>query len=68
MTIAGQVKQTLASLKGVHVMLENYALIEENQQAKEVLTRNTQRLQIVIRDLERRTGLIEFEEPQYKGF
>lgn len=68
MTISGEVKQTLASLKGVKATLESFATIEENPDAKDILSRNTQRINDVINDLEKRVRLLEFEEPQYKGF
>ncbi|MDF9408797.1 MAG: hypothetical protein A4E52_00537 [Pelotomaculum sp. PtaB.Bin013] len=68
MTISAQVKQTVASLKGVQATLETFALSEENQEAKAILSRNTQRINHVIRDMEKRLGVLEFEEPQYKGF
>jgi len=68
MTISAQVRQTLASLKGVQATLETFASSEENQEAKAILSRNTQRINHVVRDMEKRLGVLEFEEPQYKGF
>jgi nitrogen-specific signal transduction histidine kinase len=68
MTISGEVKQSLASLKGVKATLESYVSIEDNLESKAVLTRNTERLDRVIKDLENRVSVLEFEEPQYKGF
>lgn len=68
MTIAAQVKQTLASLKGIEATLEDFSSIEENTEAKEILSRNAQRVNQVIKDFEYRLRVLEFEEPQYKGF
>lgn len=68
MTISAQVKQTLASLKGIEATLENFSSIEENTEVKEALSRNAQRVNQVIRDFEGRLSVLEFEEPQYKGF
>lgn len=68
MTIGAQVKQTLASLKGVQGTLETFVSIGENPEAKEILSRNSRRVAIIIKDLEKRLGVLEFEEPQYKGF
>ncbi len=68
MTISSQVKQTLASLKGIEATLENFYQIEENTAAKETLNSNVKRVRQVILDLEKRLGVLEFEEPQYKGF
>lgn len=68
MTISAQVKQTLASLKGVQGTLETFAELEKNLEAKDVLQRNIKLIAPVIRDIEKRIGVLEFEEPQYKGF
>ncbi|MFZ5647296.1 MAG: DUF1657 domain-containing protein [Bacillota bacterium] len=68
MTVATQVKQTLASLKGVQSTLQTLAAIEENSEAKDILSRNVRRINEVIRDMEKRVGVLEYEEPQYKGF
>ncbi len=68
MTVSTQVKQTLASLKGVRATLETFASIEENREAKAILSRNAERIKQVIRDIDQRVGVLEYEEPQYKGF
>lgn len=68
MTVSTQVKQTLASLKGARATLEAFASIEENREAKAKLSRNAQRINEVVRDMEKRVGVLEYEEPQYKGF
>jgi hypothetical protein len=67
-TVGTQVKQTLASLKGVQATLEAFSSIEENREAKDLFCRNARRIDGVIRDLEKRVGVLEYEEPQYKGF
>lgn len=68
MTVGAQVKQTIASLKGVHATLESFAAMEGNQESKDALWRSTRRINGVIKVLEKRAGVLEFEEPQYKGF
>lgn len=68
MTVGTQVKQTLASLKSARWTLQTFASIEENREAKDIFSRNAQRINEVILDLENRVGQLEFEEPQYKGF
>lgn len=68
MTISGQVKQTLASLKGVQITLESFSSIEQNPEAKSIFIGNAERISQVIKDMEKRLGILEFEEPQYKGF
>jgi len=67
-TIAAQIKQTLASLKSIEATLENFSSIEEDTEAKEILSRNARRINQVVRDFEKRLRSLEFEEPQYKGF
>ena len=68
MTVASQVKQTLAGLKSAQSSLEGYALQTQNQQAKDLFTQAAQQTQSVIDSLEPRIQQLESEEPQYKGF
>lgn len=68
MTVSSQVKQTIATLKGVRSTMETFASIEENREAKEAFVRNAQQIGRVIGEMEKRLGVMEFEEPQYKGF
>jgi hypothetical protein len=68
MTVAAQVKQTLASLKSAQASLETFALSTQNQQAKQLFTQNAQQTQAIINSLEKRVQQLEQEEPQYKGF
>ncbi len=68
MTVSAQVKQTLASLKGARATMETIATIEENLDARAILAGSVQRIDQIIGDMEKRVGVLEFEEPQYKGF
>ena len=68
MTIATQVKQTVAGLKGAKSTLEAFAAIEQNNGTVEKMKRNAMRIDGIIKDMEKRLGELEFEEPQYKGF
>ena len=68
MTVATQVKQTIASLKGVQSTLETFASIEENQKSKAAYHKGAERIKLVVKDMEQRLSVLEFEEPQYKGF
>lgn len=68
MTIGAQVKQTLASLKGIEATLETFAAMEQNRETRAVMERNAGRIGDIVKDLEKRIGALEFEEPQYKGF
>lgn len=68
MTVASQVKQTLANLKSVQANLENFALQTQNQMAKQLYTNAAQQTKSIIDSLEPRINEIENQEPQYKGF
>jgi len=68
MTVASQVKQTLASLKSAQASLETFALNTQNEQAKQLFTQSAQTTQSIIEQLEARVQQLEQEEPQYKGF
>lgn len=68
MTVASQVRQTVASLKGVRATLENMASIEKIPATQKLLTSNSEKLGVIIGKMEQRVGELEFQEPQYKGF
>ncbi|MCL4440691.1 hypothetical protein P378_01765 [Desulforamulus profundi] len=68
MTVASQVKQTLAGLKAAQSSLETFALQTQNQQAKDLYTQAAQQTKSIVDSLEPRIQQLEQEEPQYKGF
>jgi len=68
MTIASQVKQCLANLKGAQANLESFALQTQNQQAKDLYTNAAMQTKGICDVIESRVNVIEQEEPQYKGF
>ncbi|GMA48739.1 hypothetical protein GCM10025857_00960 [Alicyclobacillus contaminans] len=68
MTVATQVKQTLAGLKSAQASLETFALQTQNQQAKQCYTDAANQTQAIITSLEQRVQQLEAEEPQYQGF
>ncbi|MDA8334163.1 MAG: DUF1657 domain-containing protein [Peptococcaceae bacterium] len=68
MTVAAQVKQCLASLKGAQADLETFALQTQNQRAKQLYTDAARQTGSVVDILQTRITAIEQEEPQYKGF
>ena len=68
MTVASQVKQTLAGLKSAQASLETFALQTQNQQAKQLYTNAARQAKAIVDTLEPRIGEIEKEEPQYHGF
>ncbi|SHK00280.1 DUF1657 domain-containing protein [Desulforamulus aeronauticus] len=68
MTVASQVKQTVASLKGTKATLDAFFTIAQEEETRELLGRNNDKLNSIIDHLEQRVKTLEFEEPQYKGF
>lgn len=67
MTVASNIKQTLASLKGIESTLRIYSVQSRNEEEKAVYKNQLQTVESVIKDIEDRLKTLEFEEPQYKG-
>jgi hypothetical protein len=65
-TVASQVKQTLAGLKSAQASFESFALQTDNQQAKQLYQQAAQQTQAIIDSISPRVQEIEQEEPQYK--
>lgn len=68
MTVAAQVKTTLASLKSAQANLETFALSTQNQEAKQLFENAAKTTQQVVDQVASRVQQLETEEPQYKGF
>ncbi|WP_085992543.1 DUF1657 domain-containing protein [Oceanobacillus senegalensis] len=66
MTVATQVKQTIAGLKSAQASFEQFALETENKQAKQMYQNAAQQAQAIVDSVEPRMQQIEQEEPQYK--
>jgi len=67
MTVASQVKQTLAGLKGVQGTLRIYSTQTQNDETKNVFKEALEVTDNIVNDLEKRVQVLEFQEPQYKG-
>lgn len=67
MTVASQVKKTLATLKGNQGTLRLYATQTRDEETKTVYNEILETTGIIIDDLERRVQTLENQEPQYKG-
>ncbi len=67
MTVAAQVKQTLAGLKSAQASLEAFALQTDNQQAKQMYQNCAKQTQMIVDTISPRIQEIEQEEPQYKS-
>ncbi|KPU46001.1 hypothetical protein OXPF_04810 [Oxobacter pfennigii] len=68
MTVASQLKQTIATLKGVESTLKVYRLQSQDEDTKSAYQEAIDTANEVINDLENRSKTLEFEEPQYKGY
>lgn len=68
MTVASQIKQTVAGLKSAQASFEQFALQTENKQAKQLYENAAQQTMAILQSIEPRIQQIEQEEPQYKGF
>jgi hypothetical protein len=66
MTVATQVKQTIAGLKSAQASFEQFALQTDNKQAKQLYQDAAQQTMAILNNVEPRVTQIEQEEPQYK--
>jgi len=67
MTVASQVKKTIATLKGNQGTLRLYALQTRDEETKLVYYEALEATGKIINDLEERMQTLEYSEPQYKG-
>lgn len=67
MTVATQVKQTIAGLRSAQASFEQFALQTENPQAKQLYTNAAEQTKTILQSVESRMQQIEQEEPQYKS-
>lgn len=67
MTVASQVKKTIATLRGNQGTLRLYALQTRDEETKLVYNEALEATAEIIKDLEGRMQMLEYNEPQYKG-
>lgn len=67
MTVASQVKTTLATLKGSQGTLRLYAAQTRDEETKAIYAEVLKATAVIINDLEKRLQTLEYQEPQYKG-
>ncbi|MFD1735359.1 DUF1657 domain-containing protein [Bacillus salitolerans] len=68
MTVASQVKQSLATLESMHAGFQTFALKSQDDVAKRDFHEAMLLTEEMIQDLKKRVGELEREEPQYQGF
>ncbi|SDJ21028.1 DUF1657 domain-containing protein [Alteribacillus bidgolensis] len=66
MTVASDLKTTVANLKSAQASFESFALATENEQAKQMYQNAAQQAQLLVDSVSPRVQQIEQEEPQYK--
>lgn len=67
MTVASNVKQCLANLKGIEANLSSLALRSLDDDTKRTLHETMMTVNEIVTDLKKRVGELEREEFQYKG-
>ncbi|NRD80370.1 DUF1657 domain-containing protein [Bacillus sp. BRMEA1] len=67
MTVASNVKQCLATLKGVEAQLSSLALNSLEEEARIVFHESTMLIGNIKKDLQYRVLELERQEPQYSG-
>ncbi len=68
MTVGSDVKQCLASLKGIEAGLSGLALRTQDASSAEFLHQAVRHVGDIKKDLEKRAAELERQETQYKGF
>jgi hypothetical protein len=67
MTVASQVKQSLATLKSMHAGFQGFALKSQDAHAQRDFHEAMITTETMIAELKKRIGELELEEPQYQG-
>jgi hypothetical protein len=67
MTIAANVKQCLANIKGIEAQLSSLALNSNDKGAQEVFHNSMETIAFVKKDIQTRVSELERLEPQYNG-
>lgn len=67
MTVASNVKQCIATIKGIEAQLSTLALHSSIEESQAIFHEMMMLIDEVKHDLEQRKNELEFEEPQYKG-
>lgn len=67
MTAISKVKETLSTLSSSESTLKIYSLQERDKKAKAIYAEASEEINKIKSDIEKRVGVMEFQEPQYKG-
>lgn len=66
MTIASNVNQCIASIKGIEAQLSSLAINAQDREAQRIFHEAMMEIGEIKQDLLERKNILEFEEPQYK--
>lgn len=66
MTVASNIRGTVASLKSIEATLSGLALKTSEQEARQAFHQASLKTRTVIAEVDKRLKQVEFEEPQYK--
>lgn len=67
MTAISKVKETLSTLSSSESTLKIYSLQERDKKSKAIYAEASEEINKIKADIEKRVGVMEFQEPQYKG-
>lgn len=67
MTAISKVKETLSTLSSSEATLKIYSLQERDKKSKAIYAEASEEINKIKADIEKRVGVMEFQEPQYKG-
>ena len=67
MTAISKVKETLSTLSSSEATLKIYSLQERDKKSKAIYAETSEEINKIKADIEKRVGVMEFQEPQYKG-
>ncbi len=68
MTVASEVKQCVANLKGIEAGLSSLAMVTQDEETARTIHETMMMVSEILKDMKKRIGVLEREEMQYKGF
>jgi hypothetical protein len=68
MTVGSQIKQTLATLESAHATLQIYSIQSQNEETKTIFKEASETTEEIMKEVQGRLKILEFEEPQYRGY
>ncbi|MFC0559795.1 DUF1657 domain-containing protein [Halalkalibacter alkalisediminis] len=66
MTVGSQVQGLLISLQSIDAILSSLAVKTEEREAREAFHQSALKTRTIIKEIQKRKGQIEFEEPEYQ--